>query len=62
MVAETDASELAVFGRWAEGTMTLGTIALAASWFLIMTVLVLDFAGILREGPAGDGRGLACCS
>jgi hypothetical protein len=30
--------------------MTLGAGAIAGSWFLILTVLVLDLAGVLRRG------------
>lgn len=34
----------------ARGTVTLGVGILASSWFLILTVLVLDLVGILRRG------------
>jgi hypothetical protein len=37
--------------------MALETIALAASWLLILTVLALDFAGILRRGTAWRWQG-----
>lgn len=32
--------------------MTLGVIVLAASWFMLLTVLLLDFGGILHRGNA----------
>jgi hypothetical protein len=37
--------------------MALGAIALAVSWLLILTALVLDFAGILRRGTARRWQG-----
>ena len=39
-----------VLSRLARETVTLGVGVLAGSWFLILTVLVLDLVGVLRRG------------
>jgi hypothetical protein len=46
----TGASELASTQRTGKETMTLDAVFLVGSWFLILTVLVLDLIGILRRG------------
>ena len=37
--------------------MALGSLVLLASWLLILTALVLDFAGIRRRGTAWRWQG-----